>query len=341
MDGEAPLELPEGGMSEDEGASFIEALLKRGSAPTEAGDETPDAATEAAPASESEETETAQGVVEDEPEAEEEATEEEETSETEEAPPAAPDRFKVKVDGNEVDVTLEDLKKSYSFTAHLTRKSQALAEERRSFDSEKQALTAERARLGELLGQLEQALTAPEENVDWDALRRENPIEFAVKWGAHQQQQERRAAVKALREENARKEMQERQAQFMQHQKQQQEMLLEARPAWKDEKVHQTRMQELVRFAINDLHYTEQDLRAISDHRLILVLDLAEQQHRAAQRKPTTTQRVREAIKTAPPGPAAAVNKAPTALTKARQRAAKTGSIEDAADFFLKSGLVK
>lgn len=342
--------LPGEALDLDEGASLIDAFLKRGNAPatTDEGDEIPG---EETPPAEGEETETevASGEItdEDETQPEDSATEEgEETEEeTEEPAPLDPKAVvrTVKVDGKEVQVTLEDLEKSFSFTGHLTRKSQALADERKAFESERQAVAAERAKYATLLPQLEQALTTPQgEEIDWDKLRAENPIEFTVKWAEHQREQLRLQGVRAERERVEAQRQQEEAKMYQQHVLREEQATLEARPEWRDPKVRQGRMQAMVKYAMDVLGYTEDDLRQITDHRLLLILDDAEQLHRAKQAKPAAQQRARQLVKTAKPGPSAKISTAQTsALTKARQRATRSGSIDDAAALLQLSGLVK
>ena len=59
--------------------------------------------------------------------------------------------IKVKLDGEETEVTLDELRKGYSRYSDYTRKTQALAEERKSFQGEAEAIRMERAQYAELL----------------------------------------------------------------------------------------------------------------------------------------------------------------------------------------------
>lgn len=65
----------------------------------------------------------------------EEESESEETEETEEQE-EQPKSYLVKVDGEEVEVTLDELQKGYSRTQDYTRKTQALAEQRKEAEAE-------------------------------------------------------------------------------------------------------------------------------------------------------------------------------------------------------------
>ena len=61
----------------------------------------------------------------------------------EEEQPETP-RYYVKIDGEEQEVTLEELRNGYQRQADYTRKSQALAEQRKAYEANLQAITSER-----------------------------------------------------------------------------------------------------------------------------------------------------------------------------------------------------
>lgn len=75
-------------------------------------------------------------------EAEEDASPEDE-DETDDAGQRQPERLKVKVDGQDVEVTLEDLKRSYSGQAYIQKQMQEVAATRKQAQQELQALQAE------------------------------------------------------------------------------------------------------------------------------------------------------------------------------------------------------
>ena len=82
------------------------------------------------------------------------ADEEEETEEQE----SQPDKFVVKVNGEELEVTKDELLRGYQREADYTRKTQKLAEERRMVESEFQQVRAEREQYATVLVQLQQKL---------------------------------------------------------------------------------------------------------------------------------------------------------------------------------------
>jgi len=69
-----------------------------------------------------------------------------------------PTVFTVKVDGKEVEVTLDELQKGYSRTQDYTRKTQQIAEIRKQVEAETEAVRAERAQYAQMLGALQAQL---------------------------------------------------------------------------------------------------------------------------------------------------------------------------------------
>ena len=103
-------------------------------------------------------------------ETKEEQSEEDEQPEEEEQPQV----YTVKVDGKEIEVTLDELQKGYSRTQDYTRKTQQVAEIRKQVEAETAAIRAEREQYAQLLGALQQQLeSANEPQVDLDRLYQE------------------------------------------------------------------------------------------------------------------------------------------------------------------------
>lgn len=79
------------------------------------------------------------------------------------APPSTePQRFKIRVDGKDLDVDLEEMKRGYIGGATWTQRSQALAEERRRFQSEVDAFQARQQAMRGDLEQLQTMLQNPQ-----------------------------------------------------------------------------------------------------------------------------------------------------------------------------------
>jgi hypothetical protein len=246
-----------------------------------------------------------------------------------------PQVFSVKIDGKEVDVTLDELQKGYSRTQDYTRKTQQIAEVRKHTDAELQAVRAEREQYAQLLSALEaQVQQVAQPNIDWDRLYQEDPIEWVRQREVMRDNQDRAAAIQSEKQ-RLNQLSQYEQAQFMQHKLQQeQESLLAAIPDWKDAKKAQAEKALLVEFG-QKIGFTPDELKSVVDHRAVLMLRKAalydQMMSKRGNIKPVTNNGPRPAK----PGAAGRVSNT-TEVVRAKQRLAKTGRIDDAADAIYK-----
>jgi hypothetical protein len=247
--------------------------------------------------------------------------------------PAQPPKHRVKINGEDQEVTLDELLKGYSRTADYTRKTQEAAEVRKRAEAEETAAKADRAKIALQLGQLSAALEAMEPaEPDWDSLRQGDPAEYAAQWTEWSRFQQRRAAVEGERQKAEQQLRKDQETDFQRFVVDEQRKLAEAIPEWKKPEVAKAEKAELVEFA-KSLGYTDDDLRNTYDHRAIKVLRMAMLQQKSQKKAPALKQRL-DTIKSATPG--AGVQKKPvTALTRAKQRLAKTGRSDDSVPIFL------
>ena len=135
-----------------------------------------------------EETKEAEEVEEEAPESEEEGQAEEETAEEVEDQEleivAEEDlKYTIKVDGQELEVDIAELKNGYQRQADYTRKSQALAEQRKgteNIQSERMQLEQERQMYAnglQMLQEQQSAKLTDFDNVEWEALKQEDPYQ--------------------------------------------------------------------------------------------------------------------------------------------------------------------
>lgn len=321
-------------MTEHEAAIKFAALLDvadEAHAPPESREPTPDAA----PAAEA---------VPEDATATEQATEEESPSdespeeETPAATPATPTTYRVKVDGEEREVPLEELLKGYSRTEDYTRKTQKLAEDRKAAEAELASVRAERAQYATTLGKLEEFLTSstPQEP-DWVALQRENPDQFPIEFAAWQVRKRQLDDVRAEKKAAEEKVLADRIAAMEQTMATEQARLLEAIPEWNDESKAKTEKVALVAFA-KDQGFTAQELAGIYDHRVLVLLRKAMLHDKAA--KTASQPAVRKTAPVLQPAAAQSAKPPVSDVTRARQRLAQTGDVKDAAEVFLRSGIL-
>jgi hypothetical protein len=260
-----------------------------------------------------------------------EQSEENEESEEEEQPQV----FTVKVDGKEVEVTLDELQKGYSRTQDYTRKTQQIAEVRKQAEAELQSVRAEREQYAQLLSALEeQVQQAAQPNIDWDRLYQEDPIEWVRQRELMRDRQEKQAAIQSEKQRLSQLSQQEQMQQQQQLLQQEQEALMAAIPEWKDSKKAAAEKAMLVQFG-QKVGFSPDELKNVVDHRAVVLLRKAalydQMISKRGQIKPVTN----NGPKPAKPGAAGRVSNNTEAL-RAQQRLAKTGRVDDAADAIFK-----
>ena len=287
---------------------------------------------EAQPVEESEEdTETAASEeessgVEDAPDEETAEEQSEDGEESEEQDQAQ--TFTVKVDGKEVAVTLEELQNGYSRTQDYTRKTQQIAEVRKQVEQETQAVRAERQQYAQLLGALQAQLQATEPQVDLDRLYHEDPIEWVRQKEVMRERQEKAYAIQAEQQRLSQLSQYEQQRAMEETLSSQKDALLAALPTWKDPKTARAEKALVVESA-KAAGFSEEDLKSVYDHRLVLLLRKAGLYDQMVSKRQGIKPVVNNGPRPAKPGAAGRVSTT-TESTRAKQRLAKTGRIDDA-----------
>ena len=268
----------------------------------------------------------------------EEATEDEVEGEEEESEEEAPqpEKFIVKVDGKELEVTKDELLRGYQREADYTRKTQKLSEERRMVESEFQQVRVEREQYAQILGQLQQKLyeLTPQEP-NWEQLEQQDPTEYARQWTNHQRRQQQQGAIVA-------EQMRLQQAQQVEQTKAMQERLLEEAnrvkeliPDWRSPEKAKEDGKALVEYG-QKLGFSEQELGNVTDARALVALYKAWKFDQMMSKKPELQAKIKKAPRMATPGSANTVSPKGSELKNAKQRLASTGSVKDAAALFEK-----
>ena len=259
-----------------------------------------------------------------------EETQEEQSDENEESEEQdQPTHFTVKVDGKEVEVTLDELQKGYSRTQDYTRKTQQIAEIRKQVEVETEAVRAERAQYAQMLGALQAQLQGTETQIDWDRLYHEDPIEWVRQKEVMREKQEKLQAIQFEQQRVAQLTQQEQQQHFESHLQAQHTKLLEVIPEWKDQTKAKTEKQLLVEFG-KKTGFTPEELSAIVDHRAVVALRKAALYDQMMTKRKAITPVTNNGPRPAKPGAAGRVSQT-TEAVRAKQRLAKTGRVDDAA----------
>jgi len=244
--------------------------------------------------------------------------------------------IKVKDDGKELEVTLDELRKGYSRYSDYTRKTQALAEERKSFQGEAEAIRMERAQYAELLPALKAQLEVQSEaEPDWDNLYNEDPIEAArLERHWRKSHQERAAKLQAIEAEQKRvaeetaKDQTRALTEFVEAER---ARLPEVIPEWKDEGTMQSEAKELREWALNN-GFSERDLSALVQATHVSILRKAMLFDKGSKKVEKVKAQPKKVARIVRPGSSGTqVNARSTDVKKASQRLARTGRVADAA----------
>ena len=237
--------------------------------------------------------------------------------------------YTVKVDGKEIDVTLDELQKGYSRTQDYTRKTQQIAETRKAVEAEASAIRAEREQYAQLLGALKQQLESTEAPIDMDRLYNEDPIEWVRQSEVMRQKQDKLAAIQSEQQRLSQLTAQQRAQEMQAHLASQQEALIQAVPEWKDSKKAQAEKALLVEFG-KKIGFSDDELKNVYDHRAVIALRKAALYDQMMSKRGQIKPVVNNGPRTAKPSAAGRVSTT-TESTRAKQRLAKSGRVNDAA----------
>lgn len=237
--------------------------------------------------------------------------------------------YTVKVDGTEVQVKLDELLKGYSRTADYTRKTEALARERKEFHAEAEQVKQERSQYAQLLPalatQLQSAMPQPPkpELLDTDPLQY-----FREKEVYEAQVGKLNAAFSELnRVQQVQQEEQLKQAQAMVASAR--DKLPELVPAWKDPKAFE-RDRPKLREYLTKVGYSNEEIDQAYDPRAVATAWKAMRYDELVSRKPRPDTPLEKVIQPKPtPVSPQARNMRPA--QEARKRLAQSGRVEDAA----------
>lgn len=244
------------------------------------------------------------------------------------------DTYTVKVDGEEFEVSLDELRNGYQRQSDYTRKSQALAEQRKAYESNLQSIETERQQYAAALENMVQNQNnalAQYENINWAELKDSDPVEYMEKRLEYQDAKDK---VAALQQEQIQVQQQNEatfKARINERLQEEAKLLAKALPEYNDPN---TNLKGQLRDYATGLGFTPQDIDGIIDHRVVMVL------HKAMMHDAAKSGNPAKKVKTAPRvvksgTPQTKAQKAKRTVQAKRERLAKTGNTRDAANVFL------
>jgi len=246
-----------------------------------------------------------------------------------------PPKYRVKAAGEEREVTLDELIKSYQLGTDYTKKSQAVAEERKAVEAERQRIEEARYlrdQYAERLQVIEQMLNQQPETENLDYLKETDPIGYAVKVAELSQREKQLAQVRAEQARIAEQQQREQQEQLGQVVQAESRKLAEVIPEYADPQKGETLRRELREFGLK-AGFSDQELANVYDSRAVLTLYKAMQYDKLQSAKPGITKKVNEAPKVIKSG-VSQPRDSSDEMKKLKARAKQTGRVADAAKAF-------
>jgi hypothetical protein len=243
--------------------------------------------------------------------------------------------YLVKAAGEEREVTLDELIKSYQLGTDYTKKSQAVAEERKVVEAERQAVQEAkqmRDTYAQRLEMIEQMLQ-PQQEENLEYLKETDPIGYSVKVAEMIQRDKQLAAVQAERSRINQQQEQDRQAQMQHLVAEEMQKLTTAIPEFTDPAKGEAIRNDIRAFG-KQLGFSDNELAAVYDSRAVLTLYKAMQYDKLVASKPAITKKVNEAPKAIKSGVSKPRDSNAEEIRKLKARAKSSGSIRDAASVF-------
>jgi DNA repair exonuclease SbcCD ATPase subunit len=244
--------------------------------------------------------------------------------------------FTIKAAGEEKEVTLDELKKSYQLGSDYTKKTQEVAEQRKVIEQEAKAIIEARkvrddyqVKLQSIEKLLEGQNDSPEELA---AMKENDPVGYAVKVAEMTEKKEQLQAIQAEKYRLAQEQQAEQQAQMQKFVESEQIKLAESLPEFSD-KTKGEHIRNDIRSYGKKMGFTDNELAQVYDHRHVLVLHKAAQYDKLMSGKAGVKKKVAKAPKTVKGG--AKVKQNVTDIQKKQmKRLQQSGSARDAAAIF-------
>lgn len=252
----------------------------------------------------------------------------EQTNEIQQEPDST---YTVKVSGQELKVTLDELKKGYSRDADYRRKTEELSFEKKQFQSEteqqRQDYSKRLSELNQILAFTQQQLSSELNNVDLNKLYEEDPVE-----ATRVERQIRLKKEKMI--EAANKLQQEQQKQISSYVKEQQKLLAEKMPEFSDAKKAST-LKSNLKSLLNSYGFNDTEISQVYDHRIVMLINDALKYKNMKNAKPSLANKIDRPGKFLSSG--VKQDNSDVNFQKRKEklgRLKKTGNVNDAASIF-------
>ena len=262
-----------------------------------------------------------------------------EEEEVEEEVEEQPQLYTVKIDGEDVEVTLDELRNGYSRTSVFTKRQQELAEQRKSLEAEMSQATQIRdayaQQLEVLKNQIQQTTQA---EPDWRALAEQgyNEKELFLAKAEYDKNQQELVRIQQEQQRIAQEQNIENEKKVREHLNAQRQEMLERLPQWKDDDKRNNERVEVIKYAQQRIGFSEEEITNVTDARAIEVIYKAWQWDKLQEKTPNVKKRTRKAPKMAKAGqPKTKTQVANRVKQQAMDRLNKEKSVGAAVDYLM------
>lgn len=259
----------------------------------------------------------------------------EETESYEEEVEESP-KYRVKANGEELEVSLDELLSGYSRTADYQKKTQSLAEQRKAVEAERGKIE-ETAKVRDTYAQrlqvIEQLIQQQNGNENLAELKENDPFAWQLAITERNERDKQLGAIQAERQ-RVMQEQAQQQAQILQsHVQLEQQKLVDLIPEFKDDAKAEVIRRDIRSYA-KSIGFSDQELSQVYDSRAVSALYKSMMYDKLVAGKPGTLKKVQSAPKTLRPGTSNPKSSEQEAQKKDFERLRQTGNKKDAAKLF-------
>ena len=192
------------------------------------------------------------------------------------------DLYAVTVNGEEQTIPLDELLKGYSRQSDYTKKTQEVSEQRKKIDvlegnynSEIDQIQAERTHYVKALQSLIETSMGPLDeysNINWEELKRDDPIEFVTKKEEWRERQDKIQGLQKEQSDALQRQQYEEKVAYKKLVAAEHTALGEKLPEWNESKEKRRKLQGQVKEYAMSQGFDESGVKGLADHRSILVL---------------------------------------------------------------------
>lgn len=266
------------------------------------------------------------------------AAETDETSDEDDGGEAS-QKFKVKVDGQELEVTLDDLKRSFAGQGYIQKRMQEVAAVRKEAEAIYNALNEERAQVAQALAVYQQQLTAAgNPQPPSKELLKTDPIRYLEEEAAYREGMEQRQALAQQQAILMQQQSEQQKRAYAAYLAEQAQLLTQRIPEFADAKKAGELKRALIETGAQHYGFSPEELQAVSDARHVQVLHDAMRYRQLMAGKERVQEKVAQVNRPVvrPGAKRPETTGKQIEANKARARMKSTGSVDDVAAFLLK-----